>query len=70
MGLKSKTLNLDDPLKFGRCKGSTIREVIDDSDCSLIQYYMNENIILLSNNAFKYLRQSCTTICEQCKDIL
>lgn len=74
MGLKNKnnkfvTIHkLGTILRFGRAKNNTIKEVIDDGECSLIQYYINEGVIELDNEAYKYLRNHCST-CRQCKDI-
>ena len=74
MGLKKGTKRIDQydfdtVLPFGRCKGSTISEVIDDGECSLIMYYINEGIIQASNSLYEEMRSDCAGNCNTCKDI-
>lgn len=73
MGLKktNKAIGLYDEMGFGRCKGSTIFDIIDDDDCSLIQYYINQGLVELNNEAYEYLRHSCNgKSCQQCQDLI
>jgi len=74
MGLKKGTKRIDEydfdtVLPFGRCKGSTIGEVIDDGECSLIMYYINEGIITPSNDLYDNMRFTCAGGCMTCKYI-
>lgn len=74
MGLKNNNQRIDEYdfdtiLPFGRCKGSTIGEVIDDGECSLIMYYINEGIITASNELYENMRFICAGNCITCKDI-
>lgn len=58
--------DFDTVLPFGRCKGSTIGEVIDDGECSLIMYYINEGIITASNDLYESMRRTCAGGCANC----
>lgn len=69
MGLNrnTKVRALNSVLTFGQCKNSTIEEVIDDGQCSLIQYYIdNVEDFELDNEAYNYLRRECKGNNKKC----
>lgn len=74
MGLKKSTGNgkyikeydYDTVLPFGKNKGLTVSEVIDDGECSLIMYYINNKIITASNDLYMGMMSKCEGGCESC----
>lgn len=66
-----KKIGLNHPLRFGRCEGSTVREVIDDGQCSYVQWMVNEQLIELDNEAYEYLRivGCCGSVCNSCQNV-
>ena len=64
MGLKSKAAGtreygLDDELNFGAFCGCTVREIIDDDEWRILEWYC-ENIewFFLDNEAYNYMSRS------------
>lgn len=68
---KNRVHELDTVLNFGQCQGCTVQDVIDDSQCNLMQYYVNNGIIEMSNEAYTYLRKNCLNheSCSACKEM-